>query len=99
MSTRNRISSAELWLIYAQAQRNIGDCGASKFGVQQAMKLEPFNIDIQREEKAIKMKNRRIQVYEPLDLYSSSSSRTDEKPFYNILSIDGGGIRDIISTI
>jgi patatin-like phospholipase/acyl hydrolase len=34
-----------------------------------------------------------------LDLYSYSPSRNDEQPFYNILSIDGGGIRGIIPAI
>jgi predicted acylesterase/phospholipase RssA len=99
LSKRHRISSAELWLIYAQAQRNIGDYGGAKFGVQKAMKLEPLNIDIQREEKAIKMKQERIKVYEPLDFSSCSSIRNGEQPFYNILSIDGGGIRGIIPAI
>jgi hypothetical protein len=99
LSKRNRLSSAELWWIYAQAQRNIGDYRGAKYGVQQAMRLESFNIDIQREEKAIRLKHERIQVYEPLDFSSCSSIRISEQPFYNILSIDGGGIRGVIPAI
>jgi patatin-like phospholipase/acyl hydrolase len=99
LSTRNRISSGELWWIYAQAQRHIGDYDGAKFGVQQAMRLESFNMDIQREEKAIRMKQERIQVYEPLDFSSCFSIRSGETPFYNILSIDGGGIRGVIPAI
>ena len=93
------ISSAELWLIYAQAQRNIGNYDDAKYGVRQAMKLQPLHNDIRREEKAIRMKEERIRVYEPLDFSTCLPLRISEQPFYNILSIDGGGIRGIIPAV
>ena len=100
LSERNSISSAELWWIYAQAQRNIGDYDNAKYGVQKARNLQPLDIHIQREEKAIQMKEERMRVlYEPLDLSSCSPIRISEQPFYNILSIDGGGIRGIIPAV
>jgi hypothetical protein len=47
--------------LYAQAQRDIGDYVAARYGIQQAIKLQPLNNDVRREERAIKMKNERIQ--------------------------------------
>ncbi|CAF1650590.1 unnamed protein product [Rotaria magnacalcarata] len=99
LSARDRISSADLWLIYAQAQRNIGDYDAAKYGIQKALGLHSLDTDIKREEKAIKMKSERIKVIERLDFNCRSSSLDERQPWYNILSIDGGGIRGIIPAI
>ncbi|UJR06635.1 hypothetical protein I4U23_010919 [Adineta vaga] len=99
LGERQHLSSAELWLIYAQAQRNMGDYNNARFGIQRALNLDRNNIDIQREEKAIKMKDDRSQIYDPIDLNSCSSNLRNEHSFYNILSIDGGGIRGIIPAI
>ncbi|CAF0848943.1 unnamed protein product [Adineta ricciae] len=99
LGKRQHLSSAELWLIYAQAQRNLGDYNNAQFGIQRALSLDRNNIDIQREEKAIKMKNDRSRTYDPIDFDSYSSSLRNEHSVYNILSIDGGGIRGIIPAI
>ncbi|CAF4149326.1 unnamed protein product, partial [Rotaria magnacalcarata] len=45
LSARDRISSADLWLIYAQAQRNIGDYDAAKYGIQKALGLHSLDTD------------------------------------------------------
>ena len=99
LSERNRISSAELWWIYARAQRNIGDYENAKYGIQKARNLQPLNIDFQREERAIQMEQERTLMYEPLDLSACSPLCSGEQPFYNILSIDGGGIRGVIPAV
>lgn len=56
-------------------------------------------MDVQREERAIQMKQERIQANEPLDLSASSPIRIDEIGFYNILSVEGGGIRGCTPTV
>ncbi|CAF0841481.1 unnamed protein product [Didymodactylos carnosus] len=99
LSSGDRSWSADVWLVYAQAQRNIGEYKIAKYGIQQAIRLEPLNCEVRREEKAIKMKDERIQVNERLDLSYNFPGRSNEKPFYNILSIDGGGIRGVIPAI
>ena len=102
LSARDRIHSSDLWLIYAQAQRKIGDYDSAEYGIRQAIKLEPSHkvtIDVRMEEKMIEMKRQRIEIYAPLDFSSCSTIRNEQQPFYNILSIDGGGIRGVIPAI
>ena len=94
--------SRQMWLIYAQAQRKLGDHESAAYGIQQAMESKTermINPDFEREKKTIKLKNERMTVTQVLDLSTSFPARNKEKPFYNILSIDGGGIRGIIPAI
>jgi len=94
--------SRQMWLIYAQAQRKLGDHESATYGIQQAMKsktVHMINPDFQREDKTIKLKNERMTVTKVLDLSTSFPARNKERSFYNILSVDGGGIRGIIPAI
>ncbi|CAF3570318.1 unnamed protein product [Rotaria sp. Silwood1] len=56
-------------------------------------------MDIEREEKTIKKKYKRINITEPLDFNSYSSNLDEKQQWCNILSIDGGDIRGSIPAI
>ncbi|CAF1199016.1 unnamed protein product [Didymodactylos carnosus] len=83
----------------APIQRHFGDYNTAKFWIQKAIELEPVNVDVRREEKTIKMKYERIPVNEALNLNSRSLNLDEQRPWYNILSIDGDGIRGMIPAI
>ena len=102
LNNPNHIESSQLWLIYAKAQRKIGNYESAKQAIQQAEKMDKsnmININVQRELKLIQMKDKRVKINKTLDLSTSFLARNKERSFYNILSVDGGGIRGIIPAI
>lgn len=92
-------TSADLWLMYVQARRKIGDYKSAKVCLQKAIELEPNNPDVEREIKVITLKDERKQIKEHINFNINASSLEDQRPWYNILSIDGGGIRGMIPAI
>ncbi|CAF3631910.1 unnamed protein product [Rotaria sp. Silwood1] len=92
-------NSADIWLVYAQATRKLGDYDSAKLWIQKAVELEPLNVDVKREQKAINLKDERQSIDQPTVFNTRISSLDDQQPWCNILSIDGGGIRGIIPAV
>lgn len=96
---KQTLNSADIWLVYAQARRKTGDYDSAKLWIKKAIDLEPLNVDVQRERKTINLRDERHLVEKPTVFNTCIASLNDQRPWCNILSIDGGGIRGIIPAV
>ncbi|CAF0850096.1 unnamed protein product [Adineta steineri] len=96
----NFLNTAERWFLLGVVKRKLGKFGEALHSINEALKLKENFVEAQNEYKVIsKLREepilKRIEVHERMNIIHRESARKD----YNILSIDGGGIRGLIPAV